>query len=120
MGQDVDVPAFYGRPIGAGFHRFDRCLAVHHDQPDAEPFGATGQGRDLLRRHVGQLDAGDKSQAKTGQALTVKAHQLSGDLLQVGGVDVIGDGQRCIAQGFGPAQHFAGQQDTITEKGVGV
>jgi len=120
MGQDVDVPAFNRRPVGAGFHRFDRRLAVHYNQPDAEPFGATGQGRDLLRGHVGQLDAGDKGQTKTSQTLTVKAHQLRSYLLQIGASNVIGDGQRRIAQGFGPAQHLAGEQDAIAEKGMGV
>ncbi len=116
MGQDVHIGALHGRTVGTRRYGLDRGLAMHYHQPGAEMLCPPGEWGNQAWGDVRDLYAWDKGQIHALNALPPEQKELAHYLGEVGGVHMIGNGQRTVVQDLGMAQQLAGKQGTIAQE----
>jgi hypothetical protein len=102
VGQDVDV-GFDGGPVGARGHRLRQALAVDHDERHPQGPGLGGQGGDEGRGQVGELETRDEHRVVAPVEAQGRGFEPGKHHLEVGGIHVVGNGEKAVALHLGPA-----------------
>ena len=107
MSENVDVRAPDGGRIRTRHHRLAQRLTVDHHQPRTKLAGAPSEWRYGSGRDVRQLDPRDEHEREVIALFSSEREQSGKNILDIGGVHVIGDGYRTVAGRDGTPQVLA-------------
>jgi len=82
--------------------------------------GLGGQGSDEGRGQVGELQAGDKHRVVAPVEAQGRGFQAGKDHLEVGGIHVVGNGEKAVALYLGPPPELGRNQLAVAIQGMGM
>ena len=119
MRQDVNT-RLDPRPVGSQRDGLADRLAVQQHEARAELARAAHQPADLARRHVRELHTGDDADLHERLGLPGELDERGDQVIQVGGVRVVGDPDGAVAGVLGPADQLRGAQLAVAQERVRV